>query len=62
MTRLLRVVLAAIPASMLTFAVPFVNRLDPRIFGFPFLIVWIMAWVVLTPVFLAAVERLRIKA
>lgn len=57
-----RVVLAAIPALMLAFAVPLVNRVEPRIFGFPFLIVWITAWVALTPLFLYGVERLRSKA
>jgi Protein of unknown function (DUF3311) len=56
------VVLAAIPALMLAFAVPLVNRVEPRIFGFPFLMVWITAWVALTPLFLYGVERLRSKA
>ena len=62
MNALARVVLALIPALMLTFAVPLVNRVEPRIFGLPFLLVWIVLWVAITPVFLYGVERLRRKA
>lgn len=62
MNALARVVLALIPALMLTFAVPLVNRVEPRIFGLPFLLVWIVLWVAITPVFLYGVERLRPKA
>lgn len=62
MNALARVVLAVIPALMLTFAVPLVNRVEPRIFGFPFLLVWIVVWVAATPLFLYGVERLRRKA
>jgi hypothetical protein len=47
---------------MLTFAVPIVNRVDPRLFGFPFLLVWIVLWVAATPLFLYGVLRLRTKA
>lgn len=57
-TRALRAVLALIPASMLTLAIPIVNRFDARPFGFPLLLVWIVAWVALTPVFLLGVTRL----
>jgi hypothetical protein len=59
MNALARAVLAVIPAVMLTFAIPLVNRLEPRIFGLPFLLVWIAAWVAISPLFLYAVERLR---
>jgi hypothetical protein len=58
----LRVLLAAVPVFMLTFAVPIVNRVDPRLFGFPFLLVWIVLWVAATPLFLYGVLRLRTKA
>jgi hypothetical protein len=54
-----RVALAAIPAAALTVAVPFVNRVEPRIFGLPFLLSWIVAWVLLTPAFLWTVGRLE---
>lgn len=55
-----RVVLAAlIPVIALTFAVPFVNHVDPTFFGLPFVLVWIMVWVLLTPAFLWLVGRLE---
>lgn len=59
MNALARVVLAVIPAVMLTFAIPLANRVEPRLFGFPFLLVWIAGWVAVTPLFLYGVERLR---
>ncbi len=62
MNALARAILALIPAVMLTFAVPLVNRVEPRILGMPFLLVWITLWVALTPLFLYAVERLRQRA
>jgi hypothetical protein len=56
--RFLRVILAAIPVGALTVAVPLVNRVEPRIFGAPFLLGWIAIWVLLTPAFLWAIGRL----
>lgn len=57
--RFLRVILALIPASALTIAVPLVNRVEPRIFGAPFLLAWIAMWVLLTPAFLWKIGRLE---
>ncbi len=59
---MLRVLLAAIPVVMLTLAVPLVNRVEPRIFGLPFLLVWLVVWVAVTPLFLLVIERLRRQA
>lgn len=50
--------LAATPIAALTVAVPFVNRLEPRILGLPFILAWIMAWVLLTPAFIWSIGRL----
>jgi hypothetical protein len=58
----LRVLLAVIPALMLTFAVPAVNRVEPRVFGLPFLLVWIVLWVVVTPLFVYGAQRLGHRA
>ncbi len=44
--------IALTPACALVGGLPFVNRLEPRVFGLPFLMSWIVGWVVLTPVFL----------
>jgi len=54
----LRILLAGVPIAALTLAVPFVNRLEPRIAGLPFLLAWIVAWVILTPAFIWSIGRL----
>jgi|GEM_PF-491388 len=51
--------LASVPIVMLTIAVPFANRVPVRIGGFPFLLFWIVLWVLLTPAVLYAVSRLE---
>jgi hypothetical protein len=45
----LALLLAAVPFITLVFALPLVNRLEPVILGLPFLLFWILTWVVLTP-------------
>jgi len=57
--RFLRAALAVLPAAALTAAIPFVNRVEPRVLGAPFLLVWIIAWVFLTPAFLWTIGRLE---
>ena len=63
MTKPLSLLVAAIPALALTIAVPFVNRDEPHVFGLPFVLAWIVAWVAVTPAFLwyvhAKIERRR---
>lgn len=56
---MLRALLAAIPIAALTIAVPLVNRVEPRLFGMPFLLSWILVWTVVAPVFLWMVGRLE---
>lgn len=51
---LLALMLGAVPFLMLVFALPFVNRLEPVILGMPFLLFWILAWVIATPFLLLA--------
>ncbi|MFB0565223.1 MAG: DUF3311 domain-containing protein [Candidatus Aminicenantaceae bacterium] len=41
--------LGAIPFITLAFALPLVNRIEPIILGLPFILFWIISWVVLTP-------------
>jgi hypothetical protein len=50
----LALVTAFVPALALVAGLPFVNRLQPVVLGLPFLLFWILAWVVATPLFLAA--------
>jgi hypothetical protein len=56
--RFMPVVLAAIPALALSLAIPFVNRFEPGLGGAPFLLVWIVGWVLILPLFLYAAYRL----
>ncbi|MBV8155246.1 MAG: DUF3311 domain-containing protein [Candidatus Eremiobacteraeota bacterium] len=55
----LRATLAAIPIAALSVAVPLVNQVEPRVFGLPFVMFWIVAWGFAAPVFLWAIGRLE---
>ena len=57
--RFSQIALAAIPPIMLTLAIPFANREEPRIFGFPFLLAWMVFWVAVTPLFLLGADKAR---
>ncbi|HUA10215.1 MAG TPA: DUF3311 domain-containing protein [Candidatus Acidoferrales bacterium] len=59
MQQRLRFLLAVIPFGALSVAVPFVNHVEPRILGLPFLLVWIAAWVFATPVCLWFLGRIE---
>jgi hypothetical protein len=54
-------ILGAIPFVTMVFALPLVNRIEPIILGLPFLLFWLLAWVVLTPVILALAYKLEKK-
>ena len=45
---------ALIPAVAMVGGLPFVNRIEPLVLGLPFLLAWILGWVIVTPVFLGA--------
>jgi hypothetical protein len=53
---------ALIPAVALVAGLPFVNRLEPVVLGLPFLLFWILGWVLATPVFLAVAYLLAGRA
>ena len=57
----LALVLGAIPFITLVFALPLVNRIKPIILGFPFVLFWILSWVLLTPLVLYLAYRLEKK-
>ena len=59
MHRRTRIILAATPLAALTIAVPFVNRVEPRILGLPFLLAWLAFWVVVTPLFVWSIGRVE---
>lgn len=47
--------LAALPFIGILIGVPFVNRVEPLVLGMPFVLAWIVIWVVLTSAIMAAV-------
>jgi len=49
----LALLFAAIPVVALILALPLVNRLEPVVLGLPFVLFWILAWVLATPACLA---------
>ena len=55
----MRVLVAAIPFCALTIAVPLVNHIEPRLWGMPFVLWWIFAWVAATPAFLWSLGRME---
>ncbi len=57
--RVTAVVCAAIPVLALTLGVVLANWLEPRILGLPFVLAWIVAWVLLTPAFMWVAYRSR---
>ncbi len=50
--------LALLPAIGMLAGVPFANRVEPYVFGLPFLLFWIVLWVVITSAVMATVYAL----
>lgn len=50
----LALIIGVLPFLTLVFALPFVNRIEPMILGLPFILFWILSWVILTPLILFA--------
>lgn len=61
MRRALALAAAAIPVAALIGGLPFANRLEPVVLGMPFLLVWILGWVALTPAFLSVAYLLDLR-
>jgi hypothetical protein len=51
------IVAGSVPFLTLVLALPLVNRLHPIVLGLPFILFWILLWIVLTPVFIFAAGR-----
>jgi Protein of unknown function (DUF3311) len=51
-------VLAALPFIGMLVGVPFVNRVEPLVLGMPFVLAWIVMWVVLSSIIMAIVYNL----
>jgi hypothetical protein len=58
-SRFIRILLAGIPIAALSVAVPFVNHVEPRVLGLPFVLAWIAGWVIVTPAFLWTLGRVE---
>jgi hypothetical protein len=57
--------LALVPAIAMLGGVPFANRVEPYVLGLPFLLFWIVLWVVLTSVIMWCIlvlDRARDRA
>jgi hypothetical protein len=53
---------AIVPTIGLLAGVPFANRVEPYVLGLPFLLFWIVAWVVATSGIMAAIWMLDRRA
>ena len=51
-------VLAALPFIGMLLGIAFVNRVEPLVLGMPFVLAWIVMWVVLSSIIMAIVYRL----
>ena len=56
--RLLSLILTAIPFIAVCFAVPLWDRVYPLVFGLPFNLFWLIAWIPLTSLCMWGVYRL----
>ncbi|WP_345816363.1 DUF3311 domain-containing protein [Paraburkholderia sp. PREW-6R] len=51
-------VLAALPFIGILLGVPFVNRVEPLMLGMPFVLAWIVMWVVLSSIIMGVIYLL----
>ncbi|MBN3764973.1 MULTISPECIES: DUF3311 domain-containing protein [Burkholderiaceae] len=50
--------LAVLPFIGILLGVPFVNRVEPLVLGMPFVLAWIVMWVVLSSVIMGIIYKL----
>ncbi len=50
---------ALIPFVAMCFSIPLWDRVYPFIFGLPFSIFWIVAWILITPLFMSVAYRIE---
>jgi hypothetical protein len=51
-------ILAALPFIGILVGVPFVNQVEPLVLGMPFVLAWIVIWIVLSAVIMGTIYRL----
>ncbi|HVO46098.1 MAG TPA: DUF3311 domain-containing protein [Steroidobacteraceae bacterium] len=54
--------LGLIPFVAMCFSVPLWDRIEPRVFGLPFNLFWLIGWIVLTPVLMSVAYRIEAAA
>jgi hypothetical protein len=57
--RAITVLLALIPFSAMCFSVPLWDRVHPMLLGVPFNLLWLSAWIVLSPLCMWAAYRIE---
>ena len=57
--RALRIAIALLPVLAFAVGTPLLNRVEPQVLGIPLNLAWIILWILLTPLCLLAIERLR---
>ena len=50
--------LAVLPFIGILLGVPFVNRVEPLVLGMPFVLAWIVMWVVFSSIIMGIIYRL----
>ena len=48
-----------IPFLAMCFSIPLWDRVYPFVFGLPFSIFWIVAWIIITPLFMSVAYRIE---
>jgi hypothetical protein len=49
--------LAVVPFIAMVIGPFFLNRVTPYVFGMPFLLAWLVAWILITPLIMAVIFR-----
>jgi uncharacterized BrkB/YihY/UPF0761 family membrane protein len=51
-------ILAALPFIGILIGIPFVNQVEPLVLGMPFVLAWIVIWIVLSAIIMGIIYRL----
>jgi hypothetical protein len=50
-------IMAALPFIGILLGIPFVNQVEPLVFGMPFVLAWIVIWIVLSAAIMGIIYR-----
>jgi hypothetical protein len=50
-------IMAALPFIGILLGIPFVNQVEPLVLGMPFVLAWIVIWIVLSAVIMGIIYR-----